>query len=199
MRRSGRRLLTMAPLLLAGVGLWLGGQGAWLYAKAGLAQLLLEQAWADSHNQQTPAKPWPWADTWPVARLRVPGKGIDLIVLAGDSGRTLAFGPGHSSGSAMPGTPGTTVISGHRDTHFRFLATLKAGDELVLDGTHSHTRYTVTSTRVVDQRQFQISANGNRLVLITCYPFDAIVPGGPLRYIVEADPADATRWHQPVQ
>ena len=29
-----------------------------------------------------------------------------------------------------------------------------------------------------------------RLTLVTCYPFDAIVPGGPLRYLlfVEAEP-----------
>jgi sortase A len=24
------------------------------------------------------------------------------------------------------------------------------------------------------------------LILVTCYPFDAIVPGGPLRYVVYA-------------
>ena len=28
-------------------------------------------------------KPWPWADTWPVARLVVPSLGIDQIVLEG--------------------------------------------------------------------------------------------------------------------
>jgi len=165
MKPTAKRLLTMAPLLLAATGLWLGGQGAWLYAKAGLAQLLLEQAWADSHTQQAPVMPWPWADTWPVARLRVPARDVDLIVLAGDSGRTLAFGPGHTSGSALPGESGTTLISGHRDTHFRFLAELKAGDELVLDGVDSSKRYTVASTRVVDQRQFQISDSGDRLEL----------------------------------
>ncbi len=26
-----------------------------------------------------------------------------------------------------------------------------------------------------------------RLTLVTCYPFDAIVPGGPLRYLVFAE------------
>lgn len=192
MRLTRGRLLTLAPLLLAAAGLWLGGQGVWLYAKAGLAQWLLEQAWADSQTRQTPAKPWPWADTWPVARLRVPSQDINLIVLAGDSGRTLAFGPGHSSGSALPGEHGTTVISGHRDTHFRFLAGLKTGDELLLDGSgdsQRSERYTVTSAQVVDERQFQIHDNGDRLVLVTCYPFDAVVPGGPLRYVVQASPA----------
>lgn len=188
MKPTAKRLLTMVPLLLAAAGLWLGGQGAWLYAKAGLAQLLLEQAWADSQAQHAPARPWPWADTWPVARLRAPSSGIDQIVLAGDSGRTLAFGPGHSSGSALPGEAGTSIISGHRDTHFRFLADLKPGDPLELDGVDSRTHYTVTRTRVVNQRRFQIIDSGDRLVLVTCYPFDAVIPGGPLRYVVEASP-----------
>lgn len=30
------------------------------------------------------------------------------------------------------------------------------------------------------------NAGDDRLTLITCYPFDAIVPGGPLRYVVTA-------------
>ncbi len=29
-----------------------------------------------------------------------------------------------------------------------------------------------------------------RLILVTCYPFDALVPGGPLRYLVFAEEAD---------
>ena len=30
-----------------------------------------------------------------------------------------------------------------------------------------------------------------RLTLVTCYPFDAVVPGGPLRLVVTADPQRA--------
>jgi sortase A len=30
-----------------------------------------------------------------------------------------------------------------------------------------------------------------QLVLVTCYPFDTIVPGGPLRYVVTAGLEDA--------
>src|SRR5512134_469774 len=110
-------------LVLAGVaiGLWQVGQGGWIYAKALLAQHMLQHAWARTLAGEREVRPWPWADTWPVARLRVPVHGIDLIVLDGVSGRTLAFGPGHAGGSAPPGAPGTAIISGHRDTHFRFL------------------------------------------------------------------------------
>ena len=78
-----------------------------IYLKAELAQyLLLEKAWTRTLQGENQVKPWPWADTWPVARLQLPKYGIDLIVLSGASGRTLAFGPGHVSTSAQPGTKG---------------------------------------------------------------------------------------------
>ena len=59
----------------------------------------------------------------------------DLIVLAGGSGRTLAFGPGHLSASAMPGQVGNMIIAGHRDTHFQFLQKVEVG-ELLEDAGH---------------------------------------------------------------
>lgn len=89
-------------LLLAGLlclGCWQLSEGAWIYAKAGLAQLLLQRAWSRALQGEADPKPWPWADTSPVARLRAPGSGVDMIVLSGAYGRTLAFGPGHLASS----------------------------------------------------------------------------------------------------
>ena len=76
-------------------GVWQLGLGAWIHAKAMLAQSLLETAWSETLRTGKEVKPWPWADTWPVARLTVPRLGIRRIVLAGASGSSLAFGPGH--------------------------------------------------------------------------------------------------------
>lgn len=67
------------------------------------------------------------------ARLR-PAHGVDVIVLAGVDGRTLAFAPGHAAATALPGTAGAAS-----------------------------------------------------LVLLTCYPFDAVRARGPLRYAVVAE------------
>ncbi len=41
---------------------------------------------------------------------------------------------------------------------------------------------------VIDARQARLAPDDGRpiLSLVTCYPFDAIVPGGPLRYVVTA-------------
>ena len=135
-------------------------------------------------------KPWPWADTWPVARLRMQHPSVDLIVLAGASGRTLAFGPGHVTSSALPGQEGTMVLTGHRDTHFRFLRDVHPNDQLDLtasDGTTLH--YRIIEQRVMDSRRESISTGQGpqELVLVTCFPFDTIQAGGPLRYVVRAE------------
>jgi len=177
-------------VVLLVLGLWHAGHGVWIHAKAQLAQYLLHRAWSHMLAGERDVKPWPWADTWPVARLRVPAHGVDLIVLDGVSGRTLAFGPGHASGSPTPGAPGTALISGHRDTHFRFLAGLKPGDEIVVESPgRPTTRFKVVETSVVDSRVAVIrAADGPALVLLTCYPFEALRAGGSLRWVVVALP-----------
>ncbi len=184
-----RAILGIAGLLFA-LGGWQAGAAVWIHAKAALAQVLIKQAWAEAQNGQGPARPWPWADTTPVARLAVPALGVDEIVLAGASGRTLAFGPGHMDGTPLPGTPGLSVISAHRDTHFSFLRDLKPGQAIVLTDTAKKAhRFRVTEARVVDSGTTALAVEDTtpRLALVTCYPFDAIRPGGPLRYVVFAD------------
>lgn len=178
----------MACLLC--LGFWQFGQGAYIPAKAWLAQELLQHAWERAvHGVSKPA-PWPWADTWPVARLVSATHDVDLIVLSGGSGRTLAFGPGLLEGSALPGAPGNSVIAGHRDTHFRFLADLGPGDTLGVErpggGRHM---FRVLRADVVDSRHASVvlDTDGAMLTLITCYPFDAVEAGGPMRYVVTAE------------
>lgn len=181
-----RRLLFVATLALA-VGFLAAGGRIWL--KAQLAQYLLRRAWAATDAGGGAIKPWPWADTWPVARLLAPQHDVDLIVLADASGRTMAFGPGHVPGTAPPGAPGHTVLTGHRDTAFRFLRALAPGDELrLLAPGGTERRYAVVETRVVDASETWVLREtlDDRLTLVTCYPFDALVPGGPLRYVVRA-------------
>lgn len=181
----GARRLACALAVLAALPL---GHAGYLQAKAALAQVLLERAWRQAQEQGTAPRPWPWADTAPVARLRAERLGVTRIVLDGDSGRTLAFGPGWAPASARPGTHGVTMISAHRDTHFGFLRELRRGDRLALDGLRGSRRYRVSDLRIVDSRDglAALPAAGDGLVLVTCYPFDALVPGGPLRYVVSA-------------
>mgnify|MGYP001823707016 CR=1 FL=1 len=178
-------LVFLALYQLSGAGM--------IKAKAWLAPVLIERAW--ELRQRDPAnqpRPWPWADTWPVARLRAPAQKVDLLVLSGDSGNALAFGPGHTRASAPLGSGGRAVIGGHRDTHFAFLQALQAGDPLQLHLPGGVVRsYRVAAASVVDTRRqvLQQDETGESLLLVTCYPFDALNSGGPLRYAVTALPA----------
>jgi Ca-activated chloride channel family protein len=165
-------------------------QGFWIPAKAVLAQALLERAWTRTRAGEVAVAPWPWADTWPVARLEVPGRGVRVLVLEGATGRTLAFGPGRLAGSAVPGAPGHSVVAGHRDTHFAFLRDLGPGDRIRVERADGARRsYRVTDLSVVHERDTRVLADTDvsTLSLVTCYPFDAALPGGPLRLVVRAE------------
>src|SRR5499427_10017579 len=120
----------VAPSALALAGLLLFGHGGYIHAKALLAQVLLERAFAQSIASGHAVKPWSWADTWPIARIEVKRLRASAIVLAGSSGQALAFGPGHVELTPNAGERGVAVYSAHRDTHFRFLRHVAIGDEI---------------------------------------------------------------------
>jgi sortase A len=191
-RLGGFRLAAVSALVL--LGLVLLGQGAYIHAKAWLAQVLLERAFAETIATGRDVKPWSWADTWPVARIEVKRIGASAIVLAGSSGQALAFGPGHVELTPDAGERGVAVYSAHRDTHFRFLKDVKKGDEVVVTRRDGKTfRYRVNATSVVnfDQSGIDPLADGHKLVLSTCWPLDATTQG-PLRYLVHADMVEET-------
>jgi len=156
----------------------------YMIAKANLAQTLIQRSWLD-----TGKAPWPWADTMPVARLVIPRLSVDSFVLAGAAGESLAFGPGMVNGSSVPGQPGVTMIAAHRDTHFKPLQNIKAHDLISIQGRDRQWhQYRVTSIGIADSRSESITTqpDDSRMVLVTCYPFDALTAGGPLRFVVEA-------------
>lgn len=180
-----RRIL-LAALLLAGLAL--AGDGLWIKAKALLAQVLLERAFATTIATGHPTKPWSWADTWPVARIDVKRLDASTIALAGSSGQALAFGPGHVELTPDAGERGVAVFSAHRDTHFRFLKDVVAGDVIdIIRSDGRRFRYRVDGTSIVrfDASGIDPQSGGYQLVLSTCWPFGSLTPG-PERYLVHA-------------
>jgi len=172
------------------IGITTFAYGAYIPIKAELAQYLIQSAWSVSNNTGYQVKPWNWMDSHPVMRLSSTKHNQDLIVLSGDTGNVLAFGPGHNAGTKYPGRDGTTLISGHRDTHFRFLQDVSVGDEFKLDSMLDNNDYTyeVSDIKIInsDQQDISIDDNLSQLKLVTCYPFNAPIAGGPLRYVVTA-------------
>lgn len=185
--------------LLTGLGISLLGivwfsQGVYIQAKALLAQQLLQSAWQETLKARVQVKPWSWADTWPVARLTVASQAVDMIILEGASGSSLAFAPGHLQGTAAPGDPGISLISAHRDTHFSFLRHLKLGDSMRVQNSRGEiSEYEVMSMTIKDASEVPIpqQTSNRAIMLVTCYPFDSLRAGGNLRYIVYATEKDS--------
>ena len=183
-----RRHLITALLLLCGTLLL--GQGFYMQAKARLAQVLIARSWQQNLHGNATAKPWPWADIRPVAKLSVPRLHLDQYIMQNASGEALAFGAGMLPQGGEPGGSGHSLLAGHRDSHFAFLQQLRPGDEIDIENHRGQRqRYRISQTRVADSRNsdFYFDPHAHRLTLITCYPFDALTPGGPLRYIVQAE------------
>lgn len=188
MLKFGWRRATAVTLLLVSMGLT--AKASYIPLKAMLANNLIETAWQKTLDKGGANRPWSWADHWPVARLSIPSLNEDHIIIKGAQGASLAFAPGAMSGFAVPGSKGVAIVGGHRDTDFGFLREMKLGEEVKLQTSSGEWQtYRVTATDIVDSRDAYIreSVDEQRLLLVTCYPFDALVPGGHLRYVVSTE------------
>jgi sortase A len=111
----------------------------------------------------------------PLGRLTLPRLGIDAVVFEGTSEETLKKGPGHLGGTGWPGdvTPSACVISAHRDTFFRRLEGARSGDLVTLHGGGRTATYRLDTRRIVKPDDVGVlsPSPGDRLTLVTCYPF----------------------------
>ena len=184
-----RKAWAALALALALVGVAQLAAGGWIHAKAWVAQRLIAAAWQVGRVDARSLRPWPGADIRPIARLTVPAHHVELYVLEDASMRSLAYGPAHVSGTALPAHRGNAVLVAHRDTHFAFLRTLELDDVIdVEDSGGAAAQYRVREVQVVDQDETRVldPTDASQLTLITCWPFDAVQPGTPLRYVVVA-------------
>ena len=172
-----RRARVWIVSALLALGFWQFGHGAYIPAKAWLAQELMQRAWLRTGEWRGARDALAMGGH--VAGCTADGakqQDIDLIVLAGGSGRTLAFGPGHLSASATPGQTGNTIIAGHRDTHFQFLRNVVVGELLGIETPQGQRHvYEVIGVDIVDARRgsLVLDTDAAMLTLVTCYPFDA--------------------------
>ena len=188
----------VALTLLAGSSLT--ARAMYLHAKAELAGTLIRRAWEKTARQGKPHPPWPWADTYPVARLHIPRIGYDEIVLEGATPRTMAFGPARLFSGASLGEPGNLELAGHRTSWFRPLEALEVGDQIEIQwfDTRKHElrkrTYTVDDIRIVAPEEVPLltPTSEDALTLITCYPF-GYGPRSPQRFVVLASPTGPSR------
>ena len=164
-------------------------QGSYIKVKAQVAAWMIGYSWQQRGTGAKPPKPWPWADTAAIARLQSPRLQKTQYVMQDASGESLAFGPGSMLSENLPGAAGHAVVAGHRDTHFSFVQKLRRGDMLWVDNYRGERQqYRVETMYVYDSgdQALTIDPDSIALTLVTCWPFDALVPGGSLRYVVHA-------------
>ena len=173
-------------LLVAGLGLF--GHGGYMQAKAWFAQYLINQAWQQALNTPNEQiKPWFYADSHVTAKLSWPSRNKELTILAGASGRNLAFAPSHFLQSGELGKNKGVLIAGHNDTHFAFLQHVKVGEQFSLQTQNGQINtYKIREIEVIHQSHTDF-LNQDGLYLLTCYPFDSLASGTELRLLVAAD------------
>jgi len=179
---------TLLPGLVVLLIVWVMvdlGTAGWIQAKGWLGQELMQRNWDGGQRR---ALPWPGARTRPVARLRLPALQIDRLVVEGIATANLAWGPG-----LQQGRRGHRVIAAHRDTHFAFLSRVQSGQTIELEDAAGHfSRWVIDDLKIVDSRTttIDLDAPGPLLTLVTCWPFNAVESGGPLRLLVRARPIE---------
>jgi sortase A len=123
----------------------------------------------------------------PLGRIQISSIGLAAMILEGVDAKTLRRAVGHIPGTAFPGQRGNVGLAGHRDTFFRALRNVRAGDEITLETLDGSYRYRVDFTQVVAPEDTEV-LNGSddaTLTLVTCYPFSFVGPA-PQRFIVRA-------------
>jgi sortase A len=110
-----------------------------------------------------------------IGRIRVPGAGIDDVVVQGTGTGDLRKGPGHYPATPLPGRPGTVGIAGHRTTYgapFRHLDRVRRGDRIEVRMPYGTFTYRVERTRIVPPTAMWVTDRVayDRLILSACHP-----------------------------
>jgi LPXTG-site transpeptidase (sortase) family protein len=123
-----------------------------------------------------------------IGRLEAHRLGISVITREGTDASTLERAIGHIANTALPGEAGNAAFAGHRDTFFRRLRYVRAGDRIIITTVSGRHEYVVRDTRVVSPTDVSVldPTPTPTLTLVTCFPFRYIGPA-PERFIVRAD------------
>jgi sortase A len=111
----------------------------------------------------------------PIGDIRIPAIGINQMFVEGTNTGDLRKGPGHYSGTPLPGEAGNAAIAGHRTTYghpFYNLDSVKKGDPIVVTTLQGIFVYDAFDSRVVSPNDTSVISNvvANWLTLTTCNP-----------------------------
>jgi sortase A len=183
---AGRVLITAGVLILLFVAYQLWGTNV-LEARA-------QNELRDDFEREVAAQPRPDPDDdrpanveipippagEPVGIIRIPKIGVDKVVVEGTTVADLRKGPGHYSGTPLPGQQGNAAIAGHRTTYgapFENVDQLVGGDIITVQTLAGTFDYRVLPGErgnfVVDPSQVEVlesDPDRDMLTLTTCNP-----------------------------
>src|SRR5262245_37150633 len=84
-----------------------------------------------------------------IGRLEAHRLGISVITREGTDASTMERAIGHIANTALPGEAGNAAFAGHRDTFFRRLRYVRAGDRIIVTTVSGRHAYVVRDTGVV--------------------------------------------------
>lgn len=188
--------------LLLALGLGVLGYVGWEYATGALARdrargewerLMAREAVVLANASLEAPLHRPLRTGAPMARLLIPRIDLDEVVVHGVEDRQLNAGPGHLPGTPLPGATGNSVVSAHRDRHFRRLGELSIGDTVVTETRYHRTQWVITDQKVVHAtRPALFQTSDATLTLTTCWPL-RLVGSAPDRLLLTAKPLEALR------
>lgn len=187
--RAGRALaIAGAGLLLVTGSIYARGALARDRARSEWDAIMARQAVESAHREADRGRKITVARGAPIARLVIPSANLDEIIVEGIGGEQLNAGPGHIPASPLPGEPGRSVISAHRDRHFRTLGKVRIGDTLSTETAARTTRWVVVSRRILPRdTRVVFKAPQPVLTLTTCWPL-GYFGSAPDRLVLEARP-----------
>jgi sortase A len=150
-------------------------------------------AFAESGSGNAPEQPQNGGGNIPLGRIEIASIGLTAMIQEGTSNRALQRGVGHITGTALLGKSGNVGLAGHRDTFFRKLRDIQAGDNIKLTTLSGSILYRVDLISIVEPEDSRVlgDTGENILTLVTCYPFSYIGPA-PKRFIVRARQISST-------
>jgi len=191
-RTLRRRVLALLATALIASGLVVGAMAAYKVVDPqapGREQALQQRLTTGWQTAARPASPGPATvrvrTGQPFALLRIPalGRNWKFAVVEGASLAQLSTGPGHVTGTQLPGQAGNFAVAAHDITAgnpFLHLKSLKAGDAVYVTTRYATYTYLVTGAKVVRYTQVSVlapvpgspgkPAASARITLITCTP-----------------------------
>lgn len=193
-RRAPRKLNALAVARFAAFACLAAGVGFLLYtgyriwdpgAHAAQRQMTAKLHHAWSAEPAGPPPPIVLTTGQPFATIRIPAFGANwqFSIVEGTALAQLATGPGHVTGTAMPGALGNFAVAAHDITAgnpFLHLGSLRSGDAVIIQDADGTYQYSVTSEKVVHYTDtaviypvpdhLAVKPTAQYITLITCTP-----------------------------